>query len=250
MPVIAKRPSSLNKTPFHFCPGCSHGKIYGLIGQVIDEMDLLENTVGVACVGCGELAYEYFRCDMIQVAHGRAPAAATGLKRALPHKIIFTYQGDGDLASIGTAEIIHAAARGENITAFFVNNGIFGMTGGQMAPTTLFDAVTSTTPFGRSEKNGFPLPVSEMLAALKGTAYAARVSVHNPTSIEGALRAIREAFSSQIKGEGFSIIEVLSACPTNWRCSPLEAVEYIGTKVIDTYPLGVIKERGGRINGA
>jgi len=243
--LIAGMPRALKSKPFHFCPGCSHGKIYGLVGEVIDDLDLLNEAVGVACVGCGELIFEYFKCDMIQVAHGRAPAAATGLKRALRDKLIFTYQGDGDLASIGTSEIVHAAARGEKITVIFVNNGIFGMTGGQMAPTTLPNAVTATTPYGRKpEHSGYPLPISEMLALMEGSSYIARVSVHSPREVSRAKEAIKKAFMSQLAGEGFSMVEVIAACPTNWKCTPLEAVDYIRTEVLGVYPLGVIKDKG------
>lgn len=242
MKKLFTRPKALLDKPFHFCPGCSHGKIYHLIAEVMDELDIVNKTVGVACVGCGELAFEYFNCDFIQVAHGRAPAAATGVKRSLKDRMVFTYQGDGDLAAIGTAEIVHAAARGENITTFFVNNSIFGMTGGQMAPTSLLSQKTTTTPYGRdAEYNGFPIRVPEMLATLSGATYLARGSVHDYKSIIDTKQYIKKAFLNQLDEGGFSLVEILSLCPTNWGCTPIEAIKRVENKMIPYYPLGEIK---------
>ena len=215
MSIVFKRPESLSKVTTHYCPGCTHGIIHRLVAEVLDELALTERAVGVCPVGCAVMAYDYFECDMCEAAHGRAPAVATGLRRALPDNIIFTYQGDGDLAAIGTAETVHAATRGENITVIFVNNAIYGMTGGQMAPTTLPDQVTQTTPYGRDVKTaGYPVRVCEMLSTLDGTAYAERVSVDSPKAVANAKRAIKKAFQNQVDGKGFSIVEVLSACPT------------------------------------
>jgi len=244
MQAIFKRPKSLSDVPFHYCPGCTHGIIHRLIAEVLDELDILGITIGIAPVGCSVFAYNYFECDMMQAPHGRAPAMATGVKRALPERIVFTYQGDGDLAAIGTNEAIHAAARGENITIVFVNNAIYGMTGGQMAPTTLPGQVTQTTPYGRDVKlNGYPVKICEMLATLDGTAYAERVSVHDIKNIKNAKRAIKKAFSYQIEQKGFSIVEVLSTCPTNWGLSPFEALGWLRENLASYYPLGVYKDK-------
>ena len=244
MQAIFKRPKSLSDVPFHYCPGCTHGIIHRLIAEVLDELDILGITIGIAPVGCSVFAYNYFECDMMQAPHGRAPAMATGDKRALPERIVFTYQGDGDLAAIGTNEAIHAAARGENITIVFVNNAIYGMTGGQMAPTTLPGQVTQTTPYGRDVKlNGYPVKICEMLATLDGTAYAERVSVHDIKNIKNAKRAIKKAFSYQIEQKGFSIVEVLSTCPTNWGLSPFEALGWLRENLASYYPLGVYKDK-------
>ncbi|MEG2938971.1 MAG: thiamine pyrophosphate-dependent enzyme, partial [Oscillospiraceae bacterium] len=230
----------------HYCPGCTHGIIHRMIAEVLDEFDLTGRTVGVAPVGCSVLAYNYFECDMVQASHGRAPAVATGLKRANPDSIVFTYQGDGDLAAIGTAETVHAATRGENITVIFVNNAIYGMTGGQMAPTTLPDQITQTTPFGRDVKlDGYPVRVCEMLATLDGVAYAERVAVNNVKNVNSAKRAIRKAFKNQIDGKGFSIVELLSTCPTNWGLSPVKATEWLTDNMVPYYPLGVYKDIDG-----
>ncbi|MEG2377766.1 MAG: thiamine pyrophosphate-dependent enzyme, partial [Clostridia bacterium] len=232
--------------PTHYCPGCTHGIIHRMIAEVLDEFDLTGRTVGVAPVGCSVLAYNYFECDMVQASHGRAPAVATGLKRANPDSIVFTYQGDGDLAAIGTAETVHAATRGENITVIFVNNAIYGMTGGQMAPTTLPDQITQTTPFGRDVKlDGYPVRVCEMLATLDGVAYAERVAVNNVKNVNSAKRAIRKAFKNQIDGKGFSIVELLSTCPTNWGLSPVKATEWLTDNMVPYYPLGVYKDIDG-----
>ncbi|AQS58528.1 thiamine pyrophosphate-dependent enzyme [Desulforamulus ferrireducens] len=241
--VIFKRPESLTDKPFHYCPGCTHGIIHRLVAEVIDEMGMRDNTVGVCPVGCSVFAYDYFNVDMFQAAHGRAPAVATGIKRCLPDRLVFTYQGDGDLASIGTAEIVHAAARSENITTIFVNNAVYGMTGGQMAPTTLPGQKTTTTPRGREkELNGLPVRVCEMLATLDGATYVARVSVHDPKHIVQAKKAIRKAFEIQKAGLGFALVEVLSTCPTNWGLSPKEAIKWLADNMIPYYPLGVYKE--------
>ncbi|NLH58675.1 MAG: MFS transporter, partial [Clostridiales bacterium] len=229
--------------PFHYCPGCTHGIVHRLIAEVMDELDIREKTIGVAPVGCAVFAYEYFNCDMQEAAHGRAPAVATGIKRVHPDKIVFTYQGDGDLASIGPAEIVHAAARGEKISTIFINNAIYGMTGGQMAPTSLIGQVTTTSPYGRQvDQAGYPIRMSEMLATLDGAVYIERVSVHDIRHIARAKRAIKKSFELQIAGKGFSLVEVLSTCPTNWGMSPLESLDWLKDNMIPYYPLGVKKE--------
>lgn len=239
MPRKSARPRALTAKRFHYCPGCGHGIIHRLIAEVIDELEIRETTVGVASVGCSVLAYEYFDLDMQQAAHGRAPAVATGIKRVLPDRCVFTYQGDGDLASIGLAEIVHAAARGEKITVIFVNNANYGMTGGQMAPTTLPGQVTTTTPEGRDVATaGYPLRVTEMLATLKGPVYLARTSIHNPAHIHRTRRAIRRAFETQLQGLGFALVEVLSPCPTNWRLKPVDALRWLEKNLLPYYPLG------------
>ncbi|MCL4426611.1 MAG: thiamine pyrophosphate-dependent enzyme [Firmicutes bacterium] len=239
-------PRALQERPTHYCPGCTHGIIHRLIAEVIDELGVQEKTIGIAPVGCSVFAYDYFNVDMQQAAHGRAPAVATGIKRVLPDRVVFAYQGDGDLASIGAAEIIHAASRGEKITVIFVNNTLYGMTGGQMAPTTLLTQKTTTSPLGRKEgQHGFPLKITEMLALAAGAAYVARVSVHNPTHIARTRKSILEAFKTQIAGRGFSIVEVLSTCPTNWGLSPLESLKWLEENMIPFYPLGVLKAPGG-----
>lgn len=243
MKLVAGYPDSLTEKPFHYCPGCTHGIIHRLVAEVIDELGIREETIGVAPVGCSVLAYEYFDVDMFEASHGRAPAVATGVKRVHPDKIVFTYQGDGDLASIGTAEIIHAANRGEKITTIFVNNAIYGMTGGQMAPTTLVGQKTTTSPFGRDTNTaGHPIKITEMLSVLDGSAYIARVSVHDPKHIRQAKKAIKKAFQVQIEGKGFALVEVLSACPTNWGMAPVGAVKWLADNMVPTYPLGEFKE--------
>ena len=235
-------PRSLTPKRTHYCPGCTHGIIHRLIAEAIDDLGIQEQTVGIAPVGCAVLAYEYFDVDFQEAAHGRAPAVATGIKRVHPEEIVFSYQGDGDLASIGTAEIIHAAARGENITVIFINNTVYGMTGGQMAPTTLPGQKTTTSPYGRDiTKVGYPIRVCEMLATLDGPAYIERVSVHDPKHIIKAGRAIRKAFEMQIAGKGFSLVEVLSTCPTNWGLTPVKALERLKEEMIPYYPLGVFR---------
>jgi len=238
-----ERPRSLADVGTHYCPGCTHGIIQRLVAEVIDELGILDSTIGVAPVGCAVLAYSYFNCDMQGAAHGRAPAVATGIKRVCVDDVVFTYQGDGDLASIGLAEIVHAAARSENFTNIFVNNGIYGMTGGQMAPTTLSGDVTSTSQGGRDlKKQGYPIRVCEMLATLEGPAFIARVSVHDVPNIIKAKKEIKKAFEYQLAGKGFTLVEVLSTCPTNWGMTPTEAMKKIQTSMIPYYPLGVYKD--------
>jgi 2-oxoglutarate ferredoxin oxidoreductase subunit beta len=242
MNKVFSRPKSLVDIPFTYCPGCHHGIIHRLIAEVIDELDIREKTIGVAPVGCSVFAYLFFDCDMIVAAHGRAPATATGIKRAKPDNYVFSYQGDGDLASIGTAEIIHAANRGEKITVVFVNNAIYGMTGGQMAPTTLEGQITQTSPYGRDSKTmGMPIRMCELLSTLKSPAYISRVALTKPAYIVKAKKAIKKAFQFQIDGKGFSLVEVLSTCPTNWGLSPREANEWLDKNMIPYYPLGEFK---------
>jgi 2-oxoglutarate ferredoxin oxidoreductase subunit beta len=242
MERVFGRPNASSDRKLHYCPGCTHGIIHRLVAEVIDELDIEEKTIGVAPVGCAVLAYDYFNIDFHQAAHGRAPAVATGIKRVLPESVVFTYQGDGDLASIGAAEIIHAATRGEKISVVFVNNAIYGMTGGQMAPTSLPGQKTTTSPYGRdTETVGYPIRVSEMLATLQGPAYISRVSVHDPKNIINAKKAIKKAFEVQIQGLGFSMVEVLSTCPTNWGMSPKESLNWLQENMIKYYPLGVFR---------
>lgn len=244
MEKVFKRPQSLKKTPFRYCPGCGHSIIHRLIAEVIDEFKIHGKTIGIAPVGCAVFAYDYFNFDMIEVAHGRPPAAATGMKRVLPDRVIFSYQGDGDLAAIGIAEIIHAANRGENITVFFVNNAIYGMTGGQMAPTTLPLQKTTTTQKGRDVKtSGYPLHVSEMLATIEGTSLIARTSVDSFKNLVTTKNLIKKAFRYQIEDKGFSLIEILSPCPTDWRMSPEKAIEWIRNNMMKVYKLGVLKDK-------
>lgn len=241
--TVFEKPKALADVPFHYCPGCTHGIIHRLVAEAIDALGIEGDTVGVAPVGCAVMAYDYFNCDMVEAAHGRAPAVATGLKRAMPENIIFTYQGDGDLASIGMAETVHAATRNENITVIFVNNAIYGMTGGQMAPTTLPGQVTQTTPFGRNvETAGYPIRICEMMATLSGTALAQRVAIDSVPHIREAKKAIRKAFENEKEKRGLSIIEVLSTCPTNWGMSPTESMQFVKDKMIPYYPLGVYKD--------
>lgn len=243
MTVIFQPPKALLDVPTHYCPGCTHGIVHRLVAEVIDELEILDITIGVAPVGCSVLAYDYFACDMFQAAHGRAPAVATGIKRGNSDAVVFTYQGDGDLAAIGTAEIVHAAARGEKITTIFVNNCIYGMTGGQMAPTTLLGQVTETTPYGRdTELTGYPIRISEMISTLTGACYVERVSVDSVANIIKAKKAMKKAFQAQIDGKGFSLVEVLSTCPTNWGLSPKEAMEWLRKNMMTYYPLGVKKD--------
>jgi 2-oxoglutarate ferredoxin oxidoreductase subunit beta len=243
---IFTRPKSLKNAPFHYCPGCGHSLLHRIIGEVIDEMNLQERMIGIPPAGCAVLAYNYFDIDMGEASHGRAAALATGLKRAMPDKIIFTYQGDGDIAAIGTAETIHAASRGENITTIFVNNGVYGMTGGQMAPTTVLGQKTTTSPGGRQEKrDGFPINLSEMLVLAKGSAYIERTAVSSPAHILKTKKAIAKAFQVQMKGAGFSLVEVLSPCPTNWKLSPVDACKWIEEILINTFPIGILKDVTG-----
>ena len=242
--VVFKKPHALADVTMHYCPGCTHGIIHRLVAEAIDNLGVEGTTVGVAPVGCSVMAYNYFNCDMVEAAHGRAPAVATGLKRAMPDNVIFTYQGDGDLASIGMAETVHAAARNENITIIFVNNAIYGMTGGQMAPTSLPGQVTQTSPYGRDVNHcGFPVRVSEMLATLDGPEYIERVAVNNVKNIKNAKKAIEKAFRNQVEKKGFSLIEVVSTCPTNWGMTPTDALKWVDEKMIPHYPLGVYKDR-------
>ena len=243
MAVVYEKTKLLTDKPLHYCPGCTHGIIHRLVAEAIDELGIQGRTIGIAPVGCAVFAYNYFNTDMMEAAHGRAPAVATGCKRVNPDNIVFTYQGDGDLASIGAAEITHAATRGENITVIFVNNAIYGMTGGQMAPTTLPGQVTTTSPYGRDPALcGYPIRVSEMLATLDGPAYIARCSVHDVKHIMDAKKCIKKAFETQIAKKGFSMVEVLSSCPTNWGMTPREALNWLEANMIPQYPLGVKKE--------
>ena len=242
--TVFEKPKAHADVPFHYCPGCTHGSIHRLVAEAIDALGIEGDTVGVAPVGCAVMAYDYFNCDMVEAAHGRAPAVATGLKRAMPENIIFTYQGDGDLASIGMAETVHAATRNENITVIFVNNAIYGMTGGQMAPTSLPGQVTQTSPYGRDVKTvGFPIRVCEMLATLDGPELIQRVAVNNVKNVKTAKAAIEKAFRNQVEGKGFSLIEVVSSCPTNWGMTPENALKWVEEKMIPYYPLGVYKDR-------
>ena len=244
MAVVFEKPKALTDAVLHYCPGCTHGIIHRLVAEVMDELDITGRTIGVAPVGCSVMAYNYFNCDMVQAAHGRAPAVATGVKRADKDKIVFTYQGDGDLAAIGTAETVHSAARGENITVIFVNNAIYGMTGGQMAPTTLPGQVTQTSPYGRDvETVGYPVKVCELLSNVDGATYLERVAVNNVKNIKAAKAAIKKAFQNQVEGKGFSLIEVLSTCPTNWGMTPENALKWLEENMMPYYPLGVYKDK-------
>ena len=242
MKTVFEVPKSLAPVSTHYCPGCTHGIIHRLVAEAIDELGIQGETIGVSPVGCAVLAYNYFDLDMQEAAHGRAPAVATGIKRAHPDRIVFTYQGDGDLASIGAGEIVHAAMRSENITVIFVNNGIYGMTGGQMAPTTLIGQKTTTSPFGRQEAHcGKPIKISEMLAAIPGAKSIERVAVSSPAQVIKAKKAILKAFKNQVEGKGFSLVEVLSTCPTNWGLSPVEALKWLEENMMPYYPLGVFR---------
>ncbi|MGN0558634.1 MAG: thiamine pyrophosphate-dependent enzyme [Acutalibacteraceae bacterium] len=250
MEVIFKKPHALTDVPFHYCAGCTHGIVHRLVAEVIDELGIEGKTVGVSPVGCAVMCYDYFNCDVIEAPHGRAPAVATGIKRALPDNVVFTYQGDGDLAAIGTAETVHSATRGENITVIFINNTIYGMTGGQMAPTSLPNQVTQTTPYGRDVNTaGYPIRVCELLSNVDGVALAQRVAVDCVKNVNIAKQAIKKAFQNQIDKKGFSIVEVLSTCPTNWGMSPVEALQWLRDNMMPYYPLGVYKdgEKGDRL---
>lgn len=250
MAVVFKKPHALTDIPFHYCAGCTHGIVHRLVAEVLDELDIEGKTVGVAPVGCAVMNYDYFNCDIIEAPHGRAPAVATGLKRAMPDNVIFTYQGDGDLAAIGTAETVHSATRGENITIIFINNAIYGMTGGQMAPTSLPGQVTQTTPYGRDVNTaGYPVRVCELLSNIDGVAYLERVSVDCVKNVITAKKAIKKAFQNQIDKKGFSLVEVLSNCPTNWGMTPSESLQWVRDKMMPYYPLGVYKdgEKGDRL---
>lgn len=249
MKTVYSRPKSLKKAVFHYCPGCGHSIVHRLICEVIDELEIQDKTIGVPPPGCAVFAYHYFDVDMAESAHGRGAAVATGLKRANPEAIVFTYQGDGDLAAIGTAETIHAANRGENITAIFINNAVYGMTGGQMAPTTLQNMVTTTSPYGRDPKfEGYPIRISEMIALTKGAIYVERVAVNSPAHIKKAKRAIRKAFQNQIDGLGYSLVEVLAPCPTNWKMTAVESWKWVDEVMAKEFPLGLIKDTTGDKN--
>jgi 2-oxoglutarate ferredoxin oxidoreductase subunit beta len=241
---IYQRPASLNDRVTHYCPGCGHGIIHRLVAELLDEMALVPRTIGVASVGCSVFAYDYLDVDFVESPHGRAAAVATGVRRAKPDAFVFTYQGDGDLAAIGTAEIVHAAARGERFTAIFVNNGIYGMTGGQMAPTTLLGQRTTSSPMGRDPVlAGYPIPITEMLAILPGVSYAARGSIADPQSIGRTKSMLKRAFETQLTGGGFSIVEVLSTCPVGWGMTPTDAMDHLSKDVVEVYPLGVLVDR-------
>jgi len=239
---VYKRPVGLTNVHSHYCPGCTHGISHRLIAEVLDEMGLREKTIGVAPVGCSVFAYKYLNTDFVEAAHGRAPAMATGIKRVRPENIVYTYQGDGDLASIGMAEIMHAAGRGENITVIFINNAIYGMTGGQMAPTTLPGMKTTSSPKGRDvEMAGFPIKMSEILATMQGSSYIVRRSLHDPANIRKSKKAIRKAFETQVRGMGFSLVELLSTCPTNWKVTPSDALQFVEDSMMPVFPLGDFK---------
>lgn len=243
MAIVFEKTKMLTDAPMHYCPGCTHGIAHRLVAECIEELGMEKEAIGIAPVGCSVFAYNYFNCDMMEAAHGRAPAVATGVKRVHPDKLVFTYQGDGDLASIGAAEIISAAGRGEKITTIFINNAIYGMTGGQMAPTTLVGQVTTTSPYGRQKDHcGEPLRMSEMLATINGAAYIERVSLHDVPNIIKAKRAIKKALQCQLDGKGFSMVEILSTCPTNWGMTPVAAQKWLVDNMIPYYPLGVKKE--------
>lgn len=242
--IVFEKPKSLKDVPLHYCPGCAHGLVHRIIAQTIDKLGIQENVIGIAPVGCAVFAYNYFDIDMAEAAHGRAPAVATGVKRADPSKIVFAYQGDGDLASIGMTETVHTAARNENITVIFINNAIYGMTGGQMAPTSLPGQITQTSPYGRDVNSvGYPVRMAELLATLEGPQYIERVAVNNVKNIRKAEKAIMKAFQNQIDGKGYSFVEVVAACPTNWKMSPVNANKWVDEAMIPYYPLGVFKDK-------
>ncbi len=244
MKKVFGRPKSLKEAVFHYCPGCGHSIAHRIVCEVIDELGIRGRTIGVPPAGCAVLAYNYFDVDMLEAMHGRGCAVATGIKRVLPDKIVFTYQGDGDLAAIGTAETIHAANRGENITVIFINNAVYGMTGGQMAPTTILGQKTTTSPPGRDSKlDGHPIRVSELLSGLDGTTYIERCAVTSPSLIIKTKRAVKKAFQYQMDGRGFSLIEILSQCPTNWKMTPVDSCKWVEEVMASYFPLGVIKDR-------
>ena len=241
--IVFEKPKALTDAIYNYCPGCTHGIIHRLVAEAIDELGVMGDTIGVAPVGCSVMAYNFFNVDMIQAAHGRAPAVATGVKRSDPSKTVFTYQGDGDLAAIGTAETVHSAARGENITIIFVNNAIYGMTGGQMAPTTLVGQKTTTSPLGRDPRlAGEPIRIAEMLAQVPGASFVERVATDSPPHVKAAKRAVRRAFDTQLAGEGFALVEVLSTCPTNWGLDPVESLAWLRDHMIPYYPLGNLRD--------
>lgn len=244
MKKVFKRPESLKPEPFRYCPGCGHSTIHRLIAECIDKLDIREKVIGIAPIGCAVFAYDYFNFDMLEVAHGRPPAAATGLKRSMPDKIIFSYQGDGDLAAIGTAEIIHAANRGENISVFFINNATYGMTGGQMAPTTLIGQKTTTTKYGRDYKyHGYPLKISEILSCIDGSSFITRTSLDSYANIVKTKQAIEKAFRYQMENKGFSLVEILSPCPVDWKLSPIDSLKWIKEVMTKVFPIGVFKDK-------
>jgi len=244
MSIVAKKPDVIKDVRTHYCPGCGHGILHRLVGECIEELGIRDTTIGIAPVGCSVLIYDYIDIDYVEVAHGRAPAVATGLKKALPDRVILSYQGDGDLASIGMAEIVHAANRGVPITVLFVNNAIYGMTGGQMAPTTLLGQKSTTTPFGRhAEVDGYPVKICELLSSVEGAVYLERVKVNTPKDVRKAKKAILKALRNQIDSKGFSLVEALSMCPTSWRMSPLKALDYVDT-MAEVFPVGVFKDEG------
>ena len=243
MTTVFEKPRSLTDAVLHYCPGCTHGIVHRLVAECIDELGIEGRTIGIAPVGCSVLAYNYFTCDMIEASHGRAPAVATGVKRSLPDNVVFTYQGDGDLASIGLCETVSTAARGENITVIFINNAIYGMTGGQMAPTTLVGMKTATTPYGRDPRlNGYPYKIAEMMAHLDGTTYITRQSVHTAANVRKCKKAIRKAFENSMAGNGFSLVEVVSTCNSGWKLSPVASNDWLAENMLPFYPLGDIKD--------
>ncbi|MDO5026549.1 MAG: thiamine pyrophosphate-dependent enzyme [Tissierellia bacterium] len=249
--IVYQKSKALTDLQTHYCPGCTHGVIHKLIAECLEELGIMDRAIGVAPVGCSALAYKYFDIDMFQAAHGRAPAVATGIKRSLPDAVVFTYQGDGDLASIGAAEIVHAAHRGEKISTIFVNNAIYGMTGGQMAPTTLIGQKTTTSPYGRTEEHsGRPLRVAEMLSTIHGAAFVERVAVNSPANIRKAKKAIKKCFEVQLEGKGFGIVEILSTCPTNWGLAPVDALRWLEDNLIPYYPLGNLRDGGSQDDNA
>jgi 2-oxoglutarate ferredoxin oxidoreductase subunit beta len=244
MKKITKKPKSLRPAPFRFCPGCGHGILHKIVAETIDELDMRGKTIGFAPIGCAVFAYDYFNFDIIEAPHGRPPAVATAIKRLLPDRLVFTYQGDGDLAAIGTSEIVHAVARGENFSVIFVNNATYGMTGGQMAPTSVLGQKTTTTIHGRKAQTaGYPIKVSEMLAALEGASFICRTSLDSSRHVKNTKKAIKKAFRYQIEGKGFSLVEVLSPCPTVWWIKPIDALSWIQKKMIPAFPLGTFKDK-------
>ena len=244
MATVFQKPKALTDAVLHYCPGCTHGIVHRLVAEAIDELGIEGKTIGIAPVGCSVMAYDYFGCDMIEASHGRAPAVATGVKRSLPDHVVFTYQGDGDLASIGLCETVSCACRGENVTVIFINNAIYGMTGGQMAPTSLIGQVTQTSPYGRDPKTqGMPIRICELLSTLDAPAYLERVAVNNVAHVRQAKKAILKAFKNQVEGKGFSLVEVVSTCPTNWGLTPDKACAFVEEKMIPFYPLGNFKDR-------
>ena len=244
MAIVFQKPKALTDAVLHYCPGCTHGIVHRLVAEAIDELGVEGRTIGVAPVGCSVMAYDYFRCDMIEASHGRAPAVATGVKRSLPDHVVFTYQGDGDLASIGLCETVSCACRGENVTIIFINNAIYGMTGGQMAPTSLIGQVTQTSPYGRDAKTqGMPIRICELLATLDAPAYLERVAVNSVAHVRQAKKAILAAFKNQVEGRGFSLVEVLSTCPTNWGMTPDKACQWVEDNMIPFYPLGNFRNK-------